>query len=162
MAGKFGDLLLYAWYLNRKEQCARWLVVEWDAYCAMPVEEFDAPVAQFPLVAPSIRLPNREPEWVWFQNAKTLPEELQNFQAGIVPFCFVLMDDEVLDSVCKCVPWHELGNCSAELRFGTLASSVGYPPVAHPLCGTNVTWIPHSEKTPLTRGMWHPIKWLAN
>ena len=35
MRGQSPDLLLYAWYQNRREHCDRWLVVEWDSFCAM-------------------------------------------------------------------------------------------------------------------------------
>ena len=37
------DLLVYSWYENRREHCDRWLIVEWDAFCAMTVDEFFVP-----------------------------------------------------------------------------------------------------------------------
>lgn len=153
------DLLLYAWYRNRRERCDRWVIVEWDAYCAMRVEDFFACVWEFDLVAPCVRWQNREPEYGWFGTLRTLPHDLQPYGVAVVPFCFLLLKDAVLDAVCRRVPWEQLGKCNAELRFGTLAHASGFAPVANPLAGWNITWQPLPETAPVHAGMWHPVKW---
>lgn len=154
-------MLLYAWYANRRERCERWVVVEWDAWCAMAVEDFFAPVWEFDLVAPAVCWQNRESGWFWFSKTHTLPAHLHAFAVGVMPFCFLLIRDEVLEAVCARVPWDHLGECNGELRFGTLAYAAGYVPVANPLAGWNITWQPLPKDTPVQRGMWHPVKWLV-
>jgi hypothetical protein len=155
------DLLLYAWFMNRRERCQRWLVVEWDAYCAMRVEDFLAPVREFDLVAPCVRWPNREPEYGWFATVHTLPPDLRPFATAVVPFCFLMISEAVLEAVCARVPWEQLGECNGELRFGTVAHACGYVPAANPLANWNITWQPHGETAPVHTGMWHPVKWLV-
>ena len=161
LKNRSGDLLLYYWYTNRREQADRWLIVEWDAFCAMPARDFIEPVAAFPLVAPSIRLPGREPEWDWFWAVETFPKHLRSFAMGLVPMCFVIIKDEVLSKIVEHVPWGQLGESNAELRFGTMANALGYPPVAHPLGGANISWQNLAHIDPIPRGMWHPIKYLV-
>lgn len=155
------DLLLYAWYHHRREHCDRWVIVEWDAFCAMPVEDFFARVWDFDVVGPSVIWRNREPGWAWFSAASTLPEELQPRAVGIMPFCFVLLRDAVLEAVCQRVPWEHLGQGNCELRFGTLVHAAGFVPVANPLASWNIGWQPLPDATPMNGGMWHPVKWLA-
>lgn len=132
LRGRSADLLLYAWYAHRREYCDRWIVVEWDAYCGMPVEDFFACVWDFDLAAPTVRWPNRDGDWHWFGKLGTLPPELQPYGVGVMPFCFLLLRDAVLDAVCRRVPWDHLGECNGELRFGTLAYASGFVPVANP------------------------------
>ena len=127
--------------------------MEWDAYCAMRVEDFFACVWDFELVAPYVRWPNREPEDGWFQRLGTLPADLQRYAVAVVPFCFLMVRDAVLSAVCSRVPWEHLGECNGELRFKTLAYASGFMPVANPLAGWNITWKPLPETT--------PVKWLV-
>ena len=161
LRARSADLLLYAWYLHRREQCDRWLVVEWDAFCAMPVVDFFAATWEFDFVVPNVCWQTREPEWYWFQHIGSLPAGLQPFATGISPFCFLLARDAVLRAVCERVPWDCLGECNSDLRMGTLAYACGFVPVANPLSSWNITSQPLPETTPVDAGMWHPVKWLA-
>ncbi len=158
---RIGDLMLYYWYLNRREHCDRWLVVEWDAFCAMPIREFIEPVSTYPFAAASIHLRRRDRDWYWFSLVKTMPEHLQPFAMGVVPSSFLILKDEVLDALVKLVPWDNLGKVNSEVRLGTLANAAGFPAVAHPLGGENIVWLPLPLMHPIPRGMWHPIKYLV-
>ena len=51
------DLLVYAWYQNRWEDCEKWLLVEWDTFCACPVEEYFGKLMDRELVASSVHFP---------------------------------------------------------------------------------------------------------
>lgn len=152
------DVLLYAWYQNRRERCDRWVVVEWDAYCAMRVGDFFAIAWEFDVVAPGVVWRNRDPGWYWFSAVPTLPADLQPFAVGIAPFCFIMVRDAVLEKVCQRVPWDQLGKGNSELRFATLVYASGFTPVPNPLAGWNIGWQPLPETTPVHKGMWHPVK----
>jgi hypothetical protein len=158
---KSADVLVYLWYPHRRVHCEYWVIVEWDSYCGMPVEDFFSLVADFRFVGPSIRLRNREPEWHWFSQASTLPVELRGYAMGVVPFSFLLVEDALLAEICARAPWGGLGDCNAELRFATLAHACGCPAVAHPLAGWNISWTPLPEDAPVHFGMWHPVKFLV-
>lgn len=156
------DLLLYAWYRHRREHCDRWVIVEWDAFCAMRIADFFAHVWAFDVAGPTVVWRNREPGWPWFATASTLPADLHPWAVGVAPFCFILVRDAVLAAVVQRVPWAQLGQANCELRFGTLVHAAGFVPVANPLASWNIGWQPLPETTALGAGLWHPVKWLAS
>jgi len=43
-----GDRLLCSWFMQRKEQCKKWWIIDWDVYCTMSVREYYEPVWNFP------------------------------------------------------------------------------------------------------------------
>lgn len=162
LAARSTDVAIYLWhrYLRGTIDADRWVIVEWDAYCNQSVQEFFGPVWKYLLSGPSVRWPNREPEWFWFKTKNSLPQHLHPWAVGIVPFCFILVDAGLLSRVVANVPWDHLGNCNSELRFATLCNSLGGSPVANPNAGPNITWQPlylasNFREVP---GMWHPIK----
>ena len=163
LRGRSVDLLVYAWHRNRRERARHWVLVEWDAYCGMPLAEFFAPVREHDLVAPAVRWPARDPEWHWFHKKWTLPEWLAAKAVGVMPFCFLRVADAVLEEMVRLVPWDQLGRCNSELRFGSLAHAAGFIPTSHPSVHWNIGWQPIREGTPIDAapGMWHPVKWLA-
>ncbi len=161
LEAKSADLLLYAWYENRHEHCDRWVIVEWDAFCGMAVEDFFGLVWDFDLVVPTVRWRNRDPDWYWFSTVQTMPPDLQQFAVGITPFCFIFARDTVLHAICQKIPWEQLGKCNGELRFGTLAYACGFVPITNPLASWNIGWLPLPESTSVHTGMWHPVKWLV-
>jgi hypothetical protein len=156
------DVALCAWYRHRREQAARWLLVEWDGFCAMPAREWLREVWDFPLAAPSVRWPSREPEWPWWRRCKRLPAEVQPFAVGIVPFCFILLADETLSVIAERLTPELSGLINKELRFPTLAHAAGFTPAAIPRADARITWIPHPVGTLIGPGMWHPVKWLVD
>lgn len=85
MLARSGDLLLYAWYLNKREHHRKWLIVEWDSYCASSALDFVDPVWHFGISGASIRLTNREPEWHWFSMVSDLPRKWQPYAAASSP-----------------------------------------------------------------------------
>ena len=45
------DWLVCSWFLQRREQCDKWWIVEWDTYCTASVRDYYQPVWHFPFVA---------------------------------------------------------------------------------------------------------------
>ena len=162
MIARSSDLLVYAWYANRKDSCDRWLIVEWDSYCATPLREYLAPVWDRDVVGPSVHFARLNSDWWWFNRLKSVPEPLWKYGAGIAPFTFIFVSDIALNAIANAVPWEQLGNANGELRFATLANSLGITPVAHPHSGPTITWKPLPPDTPLESGIFHPVKWLIN
>lgn len=156
------DLLVYAWYANRREQCERWVLVEWDAFCACSVEEYFGGLMKRDVVGGTVRVPgdNDEP-WYWFRERETLPEALRESAAGIVPFSFILVSNHALSAMCEMLPEGDLGNGNGELRFASLARAAGFQPLPNRVGEGRNDWQPIPEGTPLGRGMWHPVKWLV-
>jgi hypothetical protein len=152
------DLMVCSWFLQRKERCDRWWVVEWDMFCNMSVEEYYRPVWHFPFVASSVRLPYREPWWYWFREPvdSDVPRAYRPYLMGALPFAF-LMTDAALAATCALLlaePFHA-GNC--ELRFATAANRCGYAPCGYSPPNAQISWMPW-KTMPARPGLVHPVK----
>lgn len=156
------DILVYAWYHNRLEDCEKWLLVEWDSYCACPVEEYFGMLMEKDLVASTVHLQEDGGNWSWFRKSRSLPEGIQSDAAGVVPFSLVLISDSTLSSMCKMLPCGDLGDGNGELRFASLARACGVTPHPNPFAPGKNGWSPLRRGTLLGRGMWHPVKWLSD
>lgn len=157
----YADLLLYAAFVSSKVEYSKWLLVEWDVYCAMPVAEFFRETWSFDFVAPSIRTPSRESEWIWFDCIQQLPEHLQAHAYGIVPIACTLFSMRALEAIVTEFLKHPF-NAISELRLGTLGQATGYSLVANPRSNA-ISWRAMDEQRAdrkLSRGIHHPIKYI--
>jgi len=158
-ARRSGDRLVCSWFLQRKEVCDKWWIVEWDTFCAMPAREYYRPVWAFPFVASSVRLKYREPEWAWFADSKALPKDYAPFAMGAVPFLY-LMSEPALRAVCRMLLDNPLKVGNSELRFATAANRCGYAPCGFSPPNDQITWIKWN-KLPPRPTIVHPVKELS-
>ena len=162
LRARSADLLVYAWYENRREHCHRWLLVEWDSYCACPVDKFFGELIERDLVASVVHLPGENGEsWWWFGERQSLPERLRSYAAGVTPFSFILVSDRALSAMCRMLPSGNLGNGNCELRFASLARACGFHPLANRQGAGRNDWRLIPKNTQIGWGMWHPVKWLV-
>jgi len=156
LIGKSGDRLVCSWFVQRKEICDRWWLVEWDTLCKVSARDYYRPVWHLPFVASSVRLPLREPEWHWFKNAGTMPADYRPFMMGIVPFMCLLSED-ALKATCTLLLEKPIFEGNSELRFATAANRCGYTPCGYSPPQDQVTWIPWTELPP-NPVLVHPVK----
>ncbi|MFO1486847.1 MAG: hypothetical protein U1F65_00065 [Verrucomicrobiota bacterium] len=152
------DWLVCSWFLQKQERCDRWWIVEWDTYCRVSAREYYQAVWDFPFVASSVRLPQREPEWAWFRAAGELPAAYQPYALGAVPFLY-LLTERALERICRRYLREPLLAGNAELRFATVANACGLPPCGFSPPHDQITWI---ECRPTRRRtIFHPVKRLG-
>jgi hypothetical protein len=149
------DWLVCSWFIQRRERCKKWWIIEWDTFCRVSAKNYYRPVWKFPFVASSVRLLHREPEWAWFSQAKNLPEKFKPFAIGAVPFLY-LVADRVLKRVCNTLMKHRLTIGNGELRFATVANACGFPPCGFSPPHDGIGWIKHSADA--KKLIFHPIK----
>lgn len=150
------DRMLCSWFLQRREVCDKWWVVEWDVFCAMSVRDYYRPVWDFPFVTASVRLPHRDPEWWWFKKEFVLPESSRPFAAGAVPFLY-LLSEPAMKAICTLLIEDPLMVGNSELRFATAARRCGYPPCGFSPPDDQITWITW-ETLPKNPTIVHPAK----
>lgn len=155
------DVMLADWYPRRTLHARRWFLAEWDGWCGLPVREFLREVWDADVAVPSVRWPNREPEWHWFQQALQLPPEYRPYMVGTVPTCFTMLSDRAFQAVADRLKGAIASKIIYEIRIPTLAHAAGYAPVAIPRAGWNVSWQEIPEGTPLSPNLWHSVKWLV-
>lgn len=156
---KSSDWLVCSWFLQRREKCKKWWIVEWDTYCTVSAYAYYRPVWHYPFVVSAIRLPNREADWGWFAHAKAFPKKFQPYIMGGSPFIY-LLDDDALRAICRTLLGKSLRAGNGELRFCTAANWCGFPPCGFSPPRDLITWIPlHSA--PSYKGIFHPVKHLV-
>ena len=156
------DVLIIDWYRNRRTiRAKRWFFAEWDGWCGMPLREYLGEVWNADVSVSSIRWPSREPEWFWWRHIQRLPEKYRPFACGMVPTCFACLSDRAMQALNERLTEEMMGHIIYEIRIPTLIHAAGMPPVVNPRAGWNVGWGIIPKNTPLTRNLWHAIKWLA-
>jgi hypothetical protein len=153
------DWLVCSWFLQRREKCQRWWIIEWDVYCSMPAQEYYRRVWDLPLVASSVRLRYREPEWRWFSVTKDFPEQYRPFAMGAVPFLF-LVSDRALQGICKALIKAPPQAGNGEMRFCTAANWCGFPACGFSPPHDYISWVMW-KTLPQERGIFHPVKHLV-
>ena len=154
------DLNLYYWYDQpRSVDCARWLYVEWDAYCNLPAREFLRMVWDKDVAAASVKFLSRDPEWEWFEEVKMLPPAAQPLACGVSPFACTMLSDRALAAVANTF-FSERWQVFCELRLATMAHLNGYAPVANPLAGPMVTWRQLHPEDVNGPGIYHSVKFM--
>ena len=164
-----GDRLLCSWFLQRKEKCDKWWVIDWDVFCNTSVRQYYAPVWHYPFVAASVRLANREPEWFWFQSftkkqrfkrREKMPADYAPYMMGAVPFLY-LLSEAALKATCTMLLEHPLRVANSELRFTTAANRCGFAPCGFSVPNDQIGWIPLKtvSKEPI---IFHPVKFLVD
>ena len=147
-AGRSSDRMICSWFTQRREQCDKWWIIEWDVFCATSVRDYYRPVWDFPFVAASVRLPHREPEWGWFKAfrkkhwfkpVKKMPVAYQPFMMGAVPVLY-LLSEPALAATCTMLLENPLLVGNGELRFATAANRCGYPPCGFSPPHDQITW----------------------
>jgi len=157
---KSSDWLVCSWFVQRRERCAKWWVIEWDVYCTMSAKDYYRPVWKFPFVVSAVRLRYREEEWGWFRHVDKMPEEYRPYAMGGAPFIY-LLSEPALEAICTSLIEAPFLAGNGELRFCTVANWRGYPPCGFSPPRDSITW--RSLKAiPRYRGIFHPIKITAN
>jgi len=150
------DWLVCSWFLQRRERCEKWWIIEWDTYCATSVRDYYQSVWDFPFVASSVRLRCREPEWAWFREAGNLPEQYRASAMGAVPFLY-LLSDPALERICLTLLKQPFFAGNAELRFATVANWCGLPPCGYSPPGDQITWKTW-DRLAERKTIFHPVK----
>jgi len=145
------DMAYYEYYRMRRENCKRWLLVEWDVYCNGRVEDFFGTLWNEDFVSSNVHRPGGG--WNWFKETRLLPDAVRPYAMGISPLAGTLVSDAcmermVLDS------W--MLDVFCELRMATLATQGGFKIKAHAKGASKVRW----RVPPVVdgKGLWHPVK----
>jgi hypothetical protein len=150
------DWLVCSWFLQKREKCAKWWIVEWDTFARMSVKMYYRQVWRQPFVAAQVCLPYRDPNWHWFSHVPQLPQKCRPYAAGAVPFLY-LVEGKVLERVCAALISNPTIAGNGELRFATVANMCGFPPCGYSPPRDRITWKAW-DKLPVEKTIIHPVK----
>jgi hypothetical protein len=126
----------------------------------MDFYEFARPTKEFHIVGTTNPIPTRETTWPWFKEIHKLPYQIQPYSSGVMPFGAVtFISDELMAKLTDFYLNNFVKGVFCELRVGTIANYLGYPPVpnCHP-AARNLTWTTRNSAFVPGPGIWHPIK----
>jgi len=150
------DMLVYEWFRSDLRIMAeRYLILESDTLCNMPIKEFYSDVWNKAASGAKIQTPQSNPKWRPFFEARQLKLGEQHLQ-GITPLCGILLSFEALDSITKLAKDRCLDLLHCELRIGMLLSRAGY--AAESISDCIDQYISCFMQIPIGPGIWHKIK----
>jgi len=116
------DIGLYHLYKEVKLNCERFLYVDWDTYCMLPVEEFYKNVWDEELSG--VKVMRKGDNWVWFNHMECLPESLKTEAIGMVPLSGMMLTKRTLQVLSETYFKNPL-RVFCELRLPIMAQSCG-------------------------------------
>ncbi len=150
------DWLVCSWFVQRKEICDKWWIIEWDTFCNTSATDYYAPVWHFPFVVTTVIKKCREPNWYWFRDDHQMPTESRPYLIGGVPFLY-LIDDNALQTTCECLLRMRSIAGNGELRFATAANMCGFTPCAFSPPDDRISHISW-EHVDDAKAIFHPVK----
>lgn len=154
----YGDEPIMAWWSRARLSFAgaeRFVFLEWDVKFSARVEDVFPDEGDF--FGPDVHALGDGRAWGWWKDVELLPEGLREHARGVAPLAVMALSRQALESMF----WHPLRAeamaCRAfcELRFATLATAAGYPPVKL----RALREVGLVDVDPMGRpGVWHPVK----
>ncbi|ATP55374.1 hypothetical protein CPT03_02285 [Pedobacter ginsengisoli] len=157
------DLSIFNWYNDKTKsvESKRFLLIEWDCWCDISVEEYFSNTWNMDVVAPSVKYPERD-SWYWFSTKQKLPDRARLYATGIVPFCGILVSEKAMKAIGEEIIKPDYRGLNSELRFASVATFLGYDPVPNPVCSRSVIWNPIIPFDFRFKGFHHPRKVLTS
>lgn len=153
---KGSDWLVCSWFVQRKETCEKWWIVEWDVFCRVSAKDYYYPVWNFPFVSSRAMYHYRDPEWWWFRELSKLPDDLRPYAMGASPFLY-LISEHALNAICQTLLRAPFSAGNGELRFATVANKCGFAPSAFSPPNDEITWV-NRDQISENAAIFHPVK----
>lgn len=153
------DAAFYTWFTNRKVDAHRYLWMEYDCYCTMPVSEAYREVWNADIAARAYENLVTRPDWHWFREVERLDNADRSFAAGVTPLAGILLSHDAFEAIAGTATRRDV---FCELRVGTTANRLGLEPRTFsgaPL--ESVGW--HERPLDYSRpGVFHPVKMIMD
>ncbi len=155
------DIPMYQWYLenSKKQNSARYLLVEWDCWCDVDLKEYFKKVWDCDLVVPCVKYPERD-SWYWFSKINDLPKNVIKYAVGVMPFCGILISNKAMKKICREIVKPKYMKVISELRLGTIATMLKIDPIPNPVPNRIIGWHGVSPYDCKYKGLHHPRKML--
>ncbi|MGD1907625.1 MAG: hypothetical protein ACFB0C_16785 [Leptolyngbyaceae cyanobacterium] len=151
------DTTFYIWFLNRQVSAERYVIIEYDCRCTMPLKEAYAEVWDAQVSCRSFYTPETKPGWGWFNEKEinNLDPSDRPYIAGVVPYACSFFSHEAAERMIENLT---INDVFCELRMGTAIRKAGltvtpFPPSLKQ--GVYSDTHPFDLSQP---GVYHPVK----
>lgn len=151
------DTTFYLWFLNRQLSAERYIIMEYDCRCTLPLKEAYGEVWDAQVSCRSFYTPENKPGWGWFskQEVNKLDPSDRPYIAGVVPYACSFFSHAATERMIESLTAHDV---FCELRMGTAIRKAGltvspFPPALKQ--GVYSDTHPFDLSQP---GVYHPVK----
>ncbi|MDY6785508.1 MAG: hypothetical protein SW833_23660 [Cyanobacteriota bacterium] len=151
------DTTFYLWFLNREISARRYLIMEYDCRCTLPIKDAYAEVWDASVSCRSFYTPQNKPNWAWFKkkNLNQLPRRDRPYAAGVVPYAGTLISHDAAERILDCISKNDV---FCELRLGTAINKAGLNVVTFPNRLKETIYATTTELDLTKPGIYHPVK----
>ena len=150
------DTLIYRWFQSRDLSARRYVYLEYDVLCTMPLETAYAEAWNAPVAARDFYTIRTAPKWFRFneQSLSALGED-RKYAAALIPMAGTLYSHESLERIVDTVV---NSNVFCELRMGTAVEKLGLKVAEFPnRLRSTFDWLPYSGAC-ARPGLYHAVK----
>ena len=124
------DVALYQWFKRTNPSYTRYIVLEWDVRCFIPLKDFFGDKWFSDFAVPCLKKRGIESDWHWFNHGVQLPEKYKISEVGVAPMACMILSHECISEISNYYfkNIEELKDLFCELRIGTLANYLGFSP----------------------------------
>lgn len=151
------DVLLYSWFLTRPFSAERYVIIEYDCRCTMPLREAYQDVWDSEVACRSFYTPESKPDWHWFQESELnrLAPEDRIYAAGVAPYTCSLFSHRAMELLIEKLTPNDV---FCELRLGTAIRRAGLRVAEFPSPLRDGIFATPTEIDLSKPGVLHPVK----
>lgn len=149
-------ILNYALINYKNLNHSHYMFCEYDCYTECNINELCEPYKDYDIVVPSIVTYEKEPDWQWFENLKSIEDK--NLLIGFRPSVFILFKKEALIKLAVEYQqnWESVKNLNSESRLGFLSKKLGFNISQFKDLEVNVSWFEINFLK--NNKIYHPVK----
>jgi hypothetical protein len=142
------DGTLYRWFVNRKFDAERYVVIEYDCLCNVELTAHYDSAGPADVVGVDFFARDENPRWQWFNENEVnkLPASDRPYASGLVPFTCTMFSHDALLAIVSVVNKNDV---FCELRIGTAMKKLDL----------RFRALPFPQRSTIS---WHPYPWQAN
>lgn len=151
------DTTFYLWFINRQISAERYIIMEYDCRCTLPLREAYAAVWDAAVSCRSFYTLENKPNWGWFnpaELAKLAPDD-RNYAAGVVPYACTLFSHAAAEQIVEHVTRQDV---FCELRLGTAIRKAGLEVTPFPDTLRKTVFATPTHLDLEQPGIFHPVK----
>lgn len=151
------DTTFYLWFLNREVSAKRYLILEYDCRCTMPLRDAYAEVWDADVSCRTFYTPENKPNWGWFKKEEVnkLDPEDRPYIAGVVPYVATLFSHDGATRTIENLTYNDV---FCELRMGTAIRKAGLQVQTFPESLKKTIYATTTKLDLSKPGIYHPVK----
>jgi predicted O-methyltransferase YrrM len=150
------DQLVYRWFgSDSRIDAERYLILESDTHCNIPVRDFYATVWDMPASGALVQTLDENTRLGIFAGVPD-PPSYNGAILALTPVCGTMLSYDALSAISPLAQDSLYASLFSEVRLGTMLGAAGFSPVPiFPSVNKYISW---ARRVPIAPGIWHAVK----